>query len=144
MLSSLPRGTEMFQFPRLPPYTYAFSVQSSPMTVRGFPHSDIFGSTPVSGSPKLFAACHVLHRLLLPRHPPSALYYLNRVIRPCSNALPSFTSNPRVPSRIGPFSLSSYSLVNELRPTPAPVLVRVEMSGLEPPTSCVQGRRSPS
>src|SRR5215470_7230856 len=28
---------------------------------------------PVCGSPRLIAACHVLHRLLLPRHPPCAL-----------------------------------------------------------------------
>jgi hypothetical protein len=35
----------------------------------GFPHSDISGSQPVSGSPKLFAADRVLHRLLAPRHP---------------------------------------------------------------------------
>src|SRR5258708_3010335 len=28
---------------------------------------------PACGSPRLFAACHVLHRLLLPRHPPCAL-----------------------------------------------------------------------
>ena len=28
---------------------------------------------PACGSPKLIAACHVLHRLLLPRHPPCAL-----------------------------------------------------------------------
>jgi hypothetical protein len=39
----------------------------------GFPHSDIPGSKPVCGSPKLFAAYHVLHRLLAPRHPPYAL-----------------------------------------------------------------------
>jgi hypothetical protein len=39
----------------------------------GFPHSDISGSKPARGSPKLFAACHVLHRLLAPRHPPRAL-----------------------------------------------------------------------
>ena len=39
----------------------------------GFPHSDTSGSMPVSGSPKLFAAYHVLHRLSLPRHPPYAL-----------------------------------------------------------------------
>ena len=39
----------------------------------GFPHSDISGSRPACGSPKLFAACHVLHRLLAPRHPPYAL-----------------------------------------------------------------------
>ena len=39
----------------------------------GFPHSEIPGSKPVCGSPRLIAACHVLHRLLLPRHPPCAL-----------------------------------------------------------------------
>src|SRR3984885_9908093 len=39
----------------------------------GFPHSDILGSKPACGSPRLFAACHVLHRLLAPRHPPYAL-----------------------------------------------------------------------
>ena len=43
------------------------------MTRRGFPHSDIHGSTLVCSSPWLFAAYHVLHRLLAPRHPPSAL-----------------------------------------------------------------------
>src|SRR6202166_4302618 len=39
----------------------------------GFPHSDIPGSKPACGSPRLIAACHVLHRLLAPRHPPYAL-----------------------------------------------------------------------
>ena len=43
------------------------------MTLRGFPHSEISGSTPVCGSPELIAAVHVLHRLLTPRHPPCAL-----------------------------------------------------------------------
>ena len=43
------------------------------MTPAGFPHSDIFGSTPACDSPKLFAANHVLHRLLTPRHSPCAL-----------------------------------------------------------------------
>src|SRR5579883_2140962 len=43
------------------------------MTPAGFPHSDIAGSKPVCGSPTLFAAYHVLHRLLVPRHPPCAL-----------------------------------------------------------------------
>ena len=41
------------------------------------PHSDPSGSTPARGSPKIFAACHVLHRLLAPRHPPDALLLLN-------------------------------------------------------------------
>ena len=72
LLSSLPRGTEMFQFPRLPPYTYAFSVQSSPMTVRGFPHSDIHTSTLAYSSVWHFGVRPVLRRLLAPRHPPCA------------------------------------------------------------------------
>ena len=41
------------------------------------PHSDIHGSKPARGSPWLFAACHVLHRLLVPRHPPNALLTLD-------------------------------------------------------------------
>src|SRR3954451_19334273 len=43
------------------------------MSLSGLPHSEIFGSKPVCGSPKLFAADHVLHRLLAPRHSPYAL-----------------------------------------------------------------------
>ena len=43
----------------------------------GFPHSDIRGSKLTRSSPRLFAACHVLHRLLAPRHPPNALLILD-------------------------------------------------------------------
>jgi hypothetical protein len=43
------------------------------MTPAGFPHSDILGSKSARDSPRLNAACHVLHRLLAPRHPPRAL-----------------------------------------------------------------------
>jgi hypothetical protein len=45
----------------------------------GFPHSDIHGSKPVPGSPWLNAGYHVLHRLLLPRHPPNALFALDLI-----------------------------------------------------------------
>ena len=45
----------------------------------GFPHSDISGSKPIPGSPKLNAGYHVLHRLLLPRHPPNALIALDPI-----------------------------------------------------------------
>ena len=38
-----------------------------------FPHSEISGSKDICSSPKLFAAYHVFHRLLVPRHPPYAL-----------------------------------------------------------------------
>ena len=49
------------------------------MTPAGFPHSDIFGSKLVCSSPKLFAACHVLHRLSVPRHPPFTLSSLTKL-----------------------------------------------------------------
>ena len=41
-----------------------------------FPHSEISGSKDICSSPLLIAAYHVLHRLLVPRHPPYALYSL--------------------------------------------------------------------
>ena len=40
----------------------------------------------ICSSPKLFAACHVLHRLLVPRHSPCALFSLNFS---CRLSLPS-------------------------------------------------------
>ena len=46
----------------------------------GFPHSDICGSQDICSLPQLFAAYHVLHRLLVPRHPPYALLRLIIVI----------------------------------------------------------------
>src|SRR3546814_18719036 len=39
----------------------------------GFPHSEICGSKVAHTSPQLIAACHVLHRLYMPRHPRIAL-----------------------------------------------------------------------
>ena len=42
----------------------------------GFPHSEIHGSRDICSSPWLFAAYHVFLRLLVPRHPPCALFCL--------------------------------------------------------------------
>ena len=59
--------------------TYVFSREIRHFLCRGFPHSEIPGSTPVCGSPRLIAADHVLHRLPSPRHPPCALSSLTIV-----------------------------------------------------------------
>ena len=45
----------------------------------GFPHSEIHGSKLILSSPWLIAEYHVLHRLLLPRHPPNALFALDLI-----------------------------------------------------------------
>jgi hypothetical protein len=74
MLLSFPPATEMFQFAGFAACGYRFTTgyrQSG-----GLPHSEIRGSTVARTSPRLFAACHVLHRLSVPRHPPDALLVL--------------------------------------------------------------------
>ena len=53
-----------------------------------FPHSDISGSMGICPSPKLFAAYHVLHRLLVPRHPPYALISITKRFRSTGMDLP--------------------------------------------------------
>ena len=92
----------MFQFRRFP--AYAYLIQHTLMEVRsiGFPHSDIPGSMLICSSPKLFAAYHVLHRLLMPRHSPCALINLTNAL--LSAALTSFAEK----------SISGFSSVSEL------------------------------
>ena len=70
---SPPGGTEMVHFPPFACSHLCIQWDIPRFCLGGFPHSEISGSTPVCGSPKLIAACHVLHRLFLPRHPPCAL-----------------------------------------------------------------------
>ena len=60
--------------PRVPLRTLWIGVRMAEVCSAGFPHSDISGSLDICSSPKLFAAYHVFHRLLVPRHPPCALY----------------------------------------------------------------------
>ena len=60
----------------------------------GFPHSDIRGSTIARISPRLFAACHVLHRLLAPRHPPNALVSLTIQSPQRPHAVPNRATSP--------------------------------------------------
>ena len=66
----------MFQFRRFPTYAYLIQRRLTEYCSAGFPHSEICGSMLMCSSPQLIAACHVLHRLLMPRHSPCALISL--------------------------------------------------------------------
>ena len=55
-------------------WIHAWITGSSPAW---FPNSEICGSKLICSSPQLIAACHVLLRLLMPRHSPYALLSLN-------------------------------------------------------------------
>ena len=70
---SFPSGTEMVHFPEFARTRLCIHRAVLRFYRSGFPHSDIPESKPACGSSRLIAACHVLHRHLLPRHPPCAL-----------------------------------------------------------------------
>ena len=80
-LLSLPEGTEMFHFPSFASGTYVFSAGSRGFAAGGFPIRKSPGQSLLGGSPELIAACHVLHRLLTPGHPPCALVRLTTTQR---------------------------------------------------------------
>ncbi len=52
---------------------YVFSLPVAGLDPSWVPPFGIRGSKAVCASPRLIAACHVLHRLPMPRHPPCAL-----------------------------------------------------------------------
>ena len=64
---------------RVPFHTLWIGVWMTGVFPAGFPHSDICGSMDICSSPQLFAAYHVFLRLLVPRHPPCALFCLTSV-----------------------------------------------------------------
>ena len=104
---------------------YIFTQEMMRYCRTRFSHSEIFGLTLVCSYPKLFAAYHVLHSLLSPRHPPFALNILNKKFTSCSN------KQRRIP-------YWQYSIVKEQNKN------LVEITGLEPVASAVQRRRSPN
>ena len=88
----------------------------------GFPHSDILGSKGALASPRLNAECHVLHRLLLPRHPPNALIALDPIqkktgpfVRTLARSTRSLGLVGRLSTHLG--SIARTSVVTARRPS---------------------------
>ena len=178
----------MFQFRRFPSYAYLIQRRMTEYCSAGFPHSEICGSKLMCSSPQLIAACHVLLRLLMPRHSPCALssltyrcfhsdlsenswfslrimqaYKDRNCMSPCilSDAVPQSICFVMLlhDASLLPYLLCHIVQFSRCR-TPAslearskhssslkcfdPVSTLVEISGFEPLTSCLQGRRSPS
>ena len=178
----------MFQFRRFPSYAYFVQRRMTGYCPAGLPHSEISGSKDICSSPKLIAACHVLLRLLMPRHSPCALssltyrrfhsdlsenswfslrimqaYKDRNCMSPCilSDAVPhsicfimlshDASLLPYLLCHIVQFSRCRTPASLEARSKHSsslkcfdPVSTLVEISGFEPLTSCLQGRRSPS
>ena len=84
----------MFQFRRFPTYTYLIQCTLHGYCPCGFPHSEIRGSRDICSSPRLIAACHVLLRLLMPRHSPCALSNLTYRRRSSLHSVSALAKTP--------------------------------------------------
>ncbi len=73
------RVMRCFSSPGLPPASYVFRYRCCSITNSGFPHSEIPGSKLTYSSPRHIGVSPVLHRLLVPRHPPCALIHLTKL-----------------------------------------------------------------
>ena len=101
-----------------------------------FPHSEISGSLAMCAYPKLIAAYHVLHRLLMPRHSPCALCSLTYSVKIFQSFAFNITKN--ISWLTSQYILKLYYIIhmqfskNKL----------VGLNGLEPSTSRLSGVRS--
>ena len=137
----------MFQFRRFPSYSYGFRIGYLDMNPSGLLHSDIRGSMLICSSPRLFAAYHVFHRLLVPRHSPCALCSLTiMLVLDCRNQFSLI-----LPDMISHIVLIHLNQMNQF--SHFAVFIRcsifkvqckklVGSSGIEPPTSRLSGVRS--
>ena len=160
------RVLRWFTSPGLLLPAYEFSRGSLNLPSEGLPHSEIPGSKPVCGSPRLIAACHVLHRFSAPRHPPSTLSsltikYLRResfLFLPTLLSKIAITADQKAPQRTTSLEELSHphDWPRRSRLQAIAAICRhriaargsarglVELTGIEPATYGLQSRRSPS
>ena len=139
------RVLRWFTSPGLLLPAYEFSGGSLDLPPEGLPHSEIPGSKPVCGSPRLIAACHVLHRFSAPRHPPSTLSSLTiKYLRRESFLLPDSLVKDRDHRGSKSPSLVRGAVSSALHGPQSHQSKLVELTGIEPATYGLQSRRSPS
>ncbi len=125
------------------------------------PHTEICGSKFAHNSPQLIAACHVLHRLCMPRHPPNALTSRLRVhtanaraetadaARPAHLRMPAPRSAARQSADDLDINLSLFSarhpaLIDADRSTPQEPMHRTITASISKPIHNVKERKRPS
>ncbi len=104
-LFSLPAGNEMFHFPAFPPHALCVQAWVTGFkALPGFPIRKSSDHSSVDSSPRHIAASHVLHRLLVPRHPPCALNNLATKIKMLASTVQfsNYERKPAAPVRPNP------------------------------------------
>ena len=139
-LLSIPPGTKMVHFPGFASIPYVFRYGYPDFIGMGFPIRRSPGQSLFSGSPRLIAASHVLHRLSAPRHPPYTLNNLTIKFRSRQKTRNCFWNKK------DSIQLSKNSYISIPQPGERLAYLRklVELIGFEPTTSGLQSRRSPS
>ncbi len=139
-LLSIPPGTKMVHFPGFASIPYVFRYGYPDFIGMGFPIRRSPGQSLFSGSPRLIAASHVLHRLSAPRHPSYTL--INLTIKFGQYKKRNLLSGTRK------IRFNCQRTVLYLFPNLGNFLRfkknLVELIGFEPTTSGLQSRRSPS
>ena len=110
----------MFHFPSFPPHTLYIQVRVTALDrQRGFPIRTSSDQHPVIDSPRLIADSHVLHRLLVPRHPPCALHNLATQMITTNTQQENHTRHHQQPaSKDQPLTTSGNQLIAKLDLTP--------------------------
>ena len=147
VLISTPRGTEMFHFPRYRPVRLCIQRTVAGQSPAGLPHSEIPGSTRACRSPRLIAVSHVLHRLLVPRHPSRARIRLTgsetRTPVDVASIPKTMQFSKNIPASEKTGSRTPRPGRGEIRVTRAPRVPQVVgVPGIEPGTSSLSGTRS--
>ena len=133
LLLSLPPGTKMVHFPGFASHTLLYSGADVPILFEtSLQDSEIPGSQPVCGSPRLIAAYHVLLRLPSPRHPPYALSSLTIKFAP-----PETLKASQARALLWPLCLCLYPSLSDCQRS-IPVIPEVK-SSKEPLTSDIPG-----
>lgn len=124
---SLPPDTKMFQFSGCASSSYKFRRRFSVKDGKGCPIRISPDQCLLGSSPRLFAACYVLHRLFESRHPPhaSVTVFLFSFVRkvPTNRNLADnrlTTENFRLPSSLRYTYIDNIALTSPARP-PFPV-----------------------
>ena len=134
----------MFQFTTFPFLKLCIYLRMTELFSAGFPHSDICGSIVICTSPQLFAAYHVLHRLLVPRHSPCALSCLTFFTSLTSNVVAILHFFFVCCSMCFFYLTLSFHVQFSRCLCQLPLEPTVEIARFELATPCLQGRCSPN
>ena len=134
----------MFQFPGLALTCLWIQHGVTCLQHARLSHSEIRGSGLVCSSPRLIAAYHVLHRLLMPRHPPCALcnlrfeFRFSRSLAPGRGRARRITTTGRTPTAaiilLGDTFYNRYGNTQHVKEQPNPSLRQVRLG------SCARNR----